>query len=133
MPDASLPDGIEADELRRLAERSQAIAGAILQAAVDPIIVIDPRGTIVDANRATTELFGYPREELAGKLTGEEIMKFPSREGRAGGGRDNDDLAKLRAARRRGGAAVIAGGVPVGRSAGAGADTGDGGAIVTAK
>ncbi|MBB4301294.1 PAS domain S-box-containing protein [Rhodobium orientis] len=39
---------------------------AILETAVSPIIVIDEKGRIVDANPATTTLFGYPSETLLG-------------------------------------------------------------------
>ena len=39
---------------------------AILETAVSPIIVIDERGTIENANPATTTLFGYPPEKLLG-------------------------------------------------------------------
>lgn len=44
----------------------EAVANAILRTAVDPIIVIQPCGTIVNANRATTDLFGYAFDDLVG-------------------------------------------------------------------
>ncbi len=50
--------------LRERAERSEAVASSILQTAVDPIIVIDTAGVIVDANPATSDMFGYPLEDL---------------------------------------------------------------------
>lgn len=37
---------------------------AVLDTAVDPIIIINTRGLIVDANAACCHLFGYPREQL---------------------------------------------------------------------
>lgn len=39
---------------------------AVLDTAVDPIIVIDQRGLIADANAACCQLFGYGRDELIG-------------------------------------------------------------------
>lgn len=39
---------------------------AVLDTAVDPIVVIDQRGLIVDANAACCQLFGYGRGELIG-------------------------------------------------------------------
>lgn len=67
MSDSSPPEPVDAEALRRLAERNEAISVAILGAAVDPIVVIDRRGIIVDANAATTTLFGYPVEDLVGR------------------------------------------------------------------
>ncbi len=52
--------------LRERAERSEALATAILRTAVDPIIVIERSGIIVDANEATSDLFGYTFDELTG-------------------------------------------------------------------
>lgn len=52
--------------LRERAERSEAVATAILQTAVDPIVVIDPSGIIVNANTSTTAMFGYSFDELVG-------------------------------------------------------------------
>lgn len=40
---------------------------AVLQAAVDPVIVIDATGTILIANRATSTLFGYSQRQLEGQ------------------------------------------------------------------
>lgn len=37
---------------------------AVLDTAVDPIIIINTHGLIVDANAACCHLFGYPREQL---------------------------------------------------------------------
>jgi two-component system sensor kinase FixL len=52
--------------LRERAERSEALATAILRTAVDPIIVIERSGIIVDANQSTSDLFGYAFDELIG-------------------------------------------------------------------
>lgn len=40
---------------------------AILDQELDAILTIDPHGTIESVNRATTEVFGYPEEELIGR------------------------------------------------------------------
>lgn len=42
------------------------LADAILETAVDPIIVIDGRGVIQEANAATTMLFGHDRADMVG-------------------------------------------------------------------
>lgn len=55
-----------AQDLRERAERSEAVATAILRTAVDPIIVIDVEGRIVQANHSTCEMFGYTLDELLG-------------------------------------------------------------------
>ena len=44
-----------------------AIATAILEAAVDAIIVINPIGAILAANEATVRLFGWEREQMLGR------------------------------------------------------------------
>ncbi len=43
------------------------LADAILETAVDPIIVIDGRGVIQEANAATTVLFGHDRDDMVGR------------------------------------------------------------------
>lgn len=48
-------------------DRSRRLADAILRTAVDPIIVIDERGVIEEANDATTVLFGHERSEMIGQ------------------------------------------------------------------
>ncbi|MCW2309103.1 ATP-binding protein [Rhodobium gokarnense] len=50
------------DKLKEKQENIQ----AILETAVSPIIVIDENGTIVDANPATSTLFGYSAQQLIG-------------------------------------------------------------------
>ena len=40
---------------------------AVLNTAVDPIIIIDEQGIIADANAACCSLFGYDSEELTGQ------------------------------------------------------------------
>ena len=51
----------------RDAVRSQRLTQAILDTAVDPIIVIDERGVIEEANQATTTLLGHDRAALIGR------------------------------------------------------------------
>ncbi len=60
-------DSALSTDLRERAERSEAVATGIFRTAVDPIIVIDIHGLIADANKATSELFGYRRDELLGR------------------------------------------------------------------
>ena len=45
----------------------QAVAGSLLDAAPDPILVCDERGLIVIANRLAQVLFGYSLDELVGR------------------------------------------------------------------
>jgi PAS domain S-box-containing protein len=44
--------------------QSETQAHAILEAASEAILIVDPRGTIVSVNRMTEEMFGYSREAL---------------------------------------------------------------------
>ncbi len=55
--------------LTRLASDSliQAEAKAILETAVDAIIIINEQGRIETSNQAASRLFGYPQDELLGK------------------------------------------------------------------
>lgn len=46
---------------------SHALLQAVLDTAVDAIITIDSRGTILSANHAVRTMLGYPPEELIGK------------------------------------------------------------------
>lgn len=39
----------------------------VLEAAPEAYVAVDPRGTVVDANRRAEELFGVPRQELCGR------------------------------------------------------------------
>ena len=48
-------------------QERQDLLAAILQTAVDGIIVIDQRGIIQEVNPATEKLFGYTAEEVLGK------------------------------------------------------------------
>jgi PAS domain S-box-containing protein len=39
---------------------------SLIEASLDPLVTIDPRGKITDVNRATEQITGYSREELIG-------------------------------------------------------------------
>jgi two-component system phosphate regulon sensor histidine kinase PhoR len=41
--------------------------GQLLDAAPDPTVVLDPGGTLLFLNQRVAEVFGYPRDELAGQ------------------------------------------------------------------
>lgn len=49
------------------AGHESALAGAIFDAAVDAIMVIDARGILQAVNRATEQIFGFDSDELLGK------------------------------------------------------------------
>jgi two-component system, LuxR family, sensor kinase FixL len=54
-------------EALETAQRSEARLQAILTAAPDPIVSIDRRGVVIDANPATEKLFGYTADEVLGQ------------------------------------------------------------------
>lgn len=54
-------------ELREKLGESIAVSAGVLATAVDPIIVIDVRGHIFQANEATATLLGYETEDLIGQ------------------------------------------------------------------
>ena len=51
---------------RKRTEEREAIAAAVLEAAVDGIITIDDHGRIRDVNPAAERIFGYARDEMIG-------------------------------------------------------------------
>lgn len=57
------------EDLRRLAERQRADArfGALLEAAPDAIVIVDPDGRLVLVNDQVERLFGYARNDLIGQ------------------------------------------------------------------
>lgn len=59
--------------------QNQALLVAILETAVDAIIVIDDRGIIQTANPASTKLFGYSKSEMMGENVS-LLMPSPDRE-----------------------------------------------------
>lgn len=48
-------------------ERSESYYQAVLRGMLDPVVTIDPMGTILDANASCAPLFGYDPEELIGR------------------------------------------------------------------
>lgn len=57
-------------------EKNRAFAEAILETSVDSILSVSENGEIIRLNPATTELFGYKREELLGEKV--DILIPPS-------------------------------------------------------
>ena len=64
---------------------SRAQATAVMEAALDAIVVIDGEGEIVEWNPAAERLFGYPREEVLGRALA-DIVVPPSLRGAHRGG-----------------------------------------------
>ena len=52
---------------------------ALMEAAVDAVIVADHRGQVLEANEAASRMFGYPRAELIGQNVS-VLMPHPDRE-----------------------------------------------------
>jgi PAS domain S-box-containing protein len=82
---AELRDVSQELRLRRQLESTTAEMTSILETAPDPIIVIDERGAIVQANAAMVHVFGWELSELAGRsvamlaggdLTGEQHDRY---------------------------------------------------------
>jgi PAS domain S-box-containing protein len=57
---------------RTLVAGAEARNQAVLGAALDPILVVDSAGVVLDTNPATTAVFGYARGEIIGKT----LMSF---------------------------------------------------------
>ncbi len=75
--------GALARAFHRMATRlkdNQASTEAILKTATNPIITIDSRGIIQEANDATTRLLGYDREQMIGKNVS-MLMNMKDRKG----------------------------------------------------
>ena len=71
-----------ADAARREAE---AQSRAVMQAALDAIVVMDRTGAIVDFNPAAEQLFGYTRAEVLGRSLGDTLIPPRLRAGHAHG------------------------------------------------
>jgi len=63
---------------RRARSRRELEFRAVLDAAVDAIIVIDHEGTIEEFSRAATQIFGYEASEIVGQNV-RELMPEPYR------------------------------------------------------
>lgn len=61
------------------------VARAVLEAALDAIIVIDSNGLVVEWNPAASELFGYTRADVIGGSIAELIIPEELREGHRSG------------------------------------------------
>ncbi len=57
-------DRVQADKARRLAERRIA---AILDTALDAIVIMDAQGWVVECNPVAERMFGYPRADAVGR------------------------------------------------------------------
>ncbi len=66
------------DASKRELERSELQLAKVLHSVVDPIIVIDAEGIVLECNSAVMDVFGYQREELIGGPV-HEIMAEPFR------------------------------------------------------
>src|SRR5690242_7918791 len=62
---SDLADGIA--QLKRQLRAAAGYARNLIEASLDPMLVVDLRGRIVDANRAAVEITGMCPNELAGK------------------------------------------------------------------
>ncbi len=60
--------------------QSEARKGAILDTALDAILTIDGQGRITEFNQAAERMFGWTREEVAGREMGELILPPGQRE-----------------------------------------------------
>ena len=64
---------------------SHDVAQAVYRCLLDPMIVIDEEGLVVEFNHASQKLFGYSREEAQGKLLSNLIIPEEMREAHARG------------------------------------------------
>ncbi len=53
--------------LTRQIEQRQRLAATVFESTAEGVVITDPDGTIVDVNRAFSEIMGYSREEVLGK------------------------------------------------------------------
>ena len=69
-------EGVMADESNRLLviQRDTALRNAVIEAALDCIIMMDQHGTVVEFNPAAEKVFGYSREEAVGASLAELII-----------------------------------------------------------
>ena len=74
--DRKLPDSTSVDD---------GIAAAVYRCLLDPMIVIDSDGLVVEFNSAAEDLFGYSREQVKGELLADLIIPKEMREAHANG------------------------------------------------
>ena len=68
-------EGIDAlEESERVVRGRDALKEAIMETAIDCIIVMDHEGKILEFNRAAEETFGYDRGEVVGEVLSDKIM-----------------------------------------------------------
>lgn len=72
-------DVTAAKQAQEVVHKSEEILQAILETAVDAIIIIDREGTMVAVNRATEKMFGYRQAQLVGRNV-KMLMPSPDRE-----------------------------------------------------
>lgn len=72
---------IEREDALRAAKRESEARGAILASALDCIITIDARGSILEFNPAAERTFGYRRDEAIGREMADLIVPPQYREG----------------------------------------------------
>jgi len=67
-------------EAERQLRASEARTAAVMEAALDAIVVMDHAGHIIDVNPAAQTLLGYSREDAIGRLLSETLIPPASRE-----------------------------------------------------
>jgi PAS domain S-box-containing protein len=67
-------------EMMRQTERSNAHKRAVMEAALDAIVLMDHEGRITDFNPAAEKTFGYLREEVVGRLLADMLIPQSLRE-----------------------------------------------------
>ncbi len=61
---------------RRRAEEAESLKAALLESSLDPIILVNQEGRIVEFNRAAQRSFGYRREQMLGQKP-EDVLFAP--------------------------------------------------------
>lgn len=69
-----------AAQARLAARHSEALTGAVLDAALDCIVIMDAKGRVVEFNSAAVAVFGYERAEVLGREMAELIIPPALRE-----------------------------------------------------
>ena len=67
-------------EMMRQTEQSNAHTRAVMEAALDAIVLMDHEGRITDFNPAAEKTFGYLREEVVGRLLADMLIPQSLRE-----------------------------------------------------